>query len=113
MSNSDMVFMDMMRLMNRQSCQSCNGSVWNPDPYHLPAYDLGTYGRSQYPIIVPNDAPIISSYTGKVIGFGPQPFGMPCDAPKEHPNYGKNFHVIEKNPVNGEYMMHRAHVMKR
>ena len=29
------------------------------------------------------------------------------DAPYGQPNYGKPFHVIEYNPANNSYMMHR------
>lgn len=28
------------------------------------------------------------------------------DAPSGHPNHGKNYHVIERNPVNDSYMAH-------
>ncbi len=74
----------------------------------LPVYSINVpNGGNQQPITIPANAPVYSSYTGKLVGYGPQPFGMPCDAPQGHPNNGKNYHVIINNPVNGSWMMHR------
>ena len=63
-------------------------------------------GPQGSPIIIPDNQPVYSSYTGELIGYGPTGRGVISDAPIGHPNYGKDFHVVEYNEVNGSYMAH-------
>jgi len=43
---------------------------------NIPVFDLNVpNGGLQKPIVIPNDAPVHSSYTGTLIGYGPQPMG--------------------------------------
>ncbi len=70
-------------------------------------------GGVQRPVTIPQDAPVYSSYTGNFIGRGPQPFGVRCDAPLGHPNYGQNFHVIVHNPANQSWMEHGLHYTRK
>jgi hypothetical protein len=113
MSSSDHVFMNMMRQMSHEygssPCYQC--PVWNPDPKHLPVWDAGEPNRPQVPVVLPENAPVYSVYSGNIVGYGPRPFGVPCDAPKGHPNYGKNFHVIQKHS-DGNFVMHRMTIAK-
>jgi hypothetical protein len=73
----------------------------------VPVHNLNVpNGGPQNPITIPSNAPVHSSYTGNLLGYGPQPTGVKCDAPRGHPNYGKDFHVIEYNPANNSWMEH-------
>ena len=75
---------------------------------HVPVYNLNVpYGGLQGPpMIISPTTPVYSSYTGDLVGYGPLAQGTPNDAPKNHPNYKKNFHVVEYNPANNSYMAH-------
>lgn len=74
---------------------------------YVPVYNINIPGGGpQLPIVIPSDAPVYSSYTGNLVGYGPQQKFVKCDAPQGHPNYGKNFHVIEYNPANDSFMEH-------
>ena len=77
---------------------------------YLPAFDINTpYGGDQIPAPpITKETVIYSSYTGKPVAVGGVKWGTPGDAPKSHPNYGKDFHVVEYNPVNSSYMVHRT-----
>lgn len=56
------------------------------------------------PIKINDDDPIYSSYTGDLICYGGIPRGTITDAPKGDANYGKPFHAIERNPIDGSLM---------
>jgi len=75
----------------------------------VPVYRLNVPGGGAQgpPIIIAGTTPVYSSYTGHLVGYGPLTYGTPNDAPKGHPNHGKNFHVIEYNESNGTHMAHR------
>lgn len=74
---------------------------------NLPVYTINVpNGGMQRPITIPANAPVHSSYTGNLVGYGPQSFGTHCDAPRGHANFGKKYHVIINNPANGSWMMH-------
>lgn len=75
----------------------------------VPVYNLNVPngGAQGPPMSVPDDTPVYSSYTGNQVGIGNIPVGTVSDAPTGHPNYGKPFHVIEHNPCNGSFMIHR------
>ena len=76
---------------------------------NVPVFTINVQGGgTQKPISIPMNAPVHSSYTGNLVGYGQQSFGTPCDAPKGHANYGKKFHVIVNNPTNKSWMMHRG-----
>lgn len=73
----------------------------------LPVFSLNVPGGGQQqPVTIQPNTPIYSSYTGDLIGYGNQPYGVKCDAAPSHKNYGKDFHVIDYNPANGSHMMH-------
>lgn len=74
----------------------------------IPVYNLNVPngGPQGPPLIISGDQPVFSSYTGELICNGPVLKGTICDAPIGHANYGKPFHVIEFNPVNGSLMGH-------
>jgi hypothetical protein len=75
--------------------------------YHIPSYDLNAPDAGpQKPVYITHATPIHSSYTSKLIGYGPMLNNIINDAPPGHPNYGKTYHVIERNPVNDSYMAH-------
>ena len=77
-------------------------------PGFIPVFNLNVpNGGPQMPMVMPMDAPVYSTYTGNLIGYGPMPIGLISDAPIGHRNHDKPFHVIEYNPVNKSYMMHR------
>ena len=87
--------------VNRFPMYSMNGNyvpVWN-----LNTPDGGLQGP---PMTISPTTPVYSSYTSKLIGFGSLETGIPTDAPEDHPNYNKNFHVVVYNPVNDSYMAH-------
>lgn len=75
----------------------------------VPTFNINVpNGGMQGPrIVIPQNQPVFSSYTGKFVTNGPVPYGVQCDAPIGNPNYGKNFHVVEFNPVNRSFMAHR------
>lgn len=74
---------------------------------NIPVFNLNVpNGGPQQSVVVGNNTPVYSSYTGNLIGHGPIPYGVKTDAPIGHPNHGKPFHVIEFNPVNKTYMAH-------
>lgn len=80
----------------------------------LPVYNLNVpFGGIQQPVTISPTTTVYSTYTGLPVWTGPVPKGITCDAPKGHPNYGKPFHVIEFNPVNKTYMMHRPGVYSK
>jgi len=75
----------------------------------IPVFNLNVPGGGpQQPIVIPSNAPVYSSYTGNQVGTGAIPKGTISDAPQGNPNYGKPFHVVEYNPANKTYMMHRS-----
>ena len=79
-----------------------------PKTNTLPVYDLNVpNGGPQQPVSIGQNDPVYSTYTGNLVGYGPQPTGVRCDAPQDHPNYGKDYRVIVQNPVTGTFMMHR------
>ena len=82
----------------------------NPMPGCIPCWSINTPGAGSQgpPMVISNHQPVYSTYSGVLVGHGPIPYGMPGDAPAYHPNYGKDFHVVEYNPANGSYMAHRA-----
>ena len=74
---------------------------------NVPVHNINVPGGGiQQPMSIPANAPVYSSYTGNLVGYGPQPFGVRCDAPQGHPNFGQNFHVIVHNPANNSFMEH-------
>lgn len=74
---------------------------------YVPVHNINVpNGGPQQPMTIPSDAPVYSSYTGNLVGYGPQRFGVRSDAPIGHSNYGQNFHVIVHNPANNSYMEH-------
>lgn len=77
-------------------------------PRYIPVFDINSPGAGiQQPApIITNITPIYSSYTSKLIQYGPIPFNTLNDAPRGHPNYGKPFHVIEYIKSIDTYMSH-------
>ena len=76
-------------------------------PQYVPCFSLNVpNGGPQQPVGITKETPIYSSYTGRLIGYGPLKFGTPTDAPIGHKNHGTDFHVVEYNPCNGSYMAH-------
>lgn len=75
----------------------------------LPVYDINYPGGGpQRPVTISDSSPVYSTYSGNLIGYGPLTTGVKCDAPIGHPNYGKDYHVVEYNPANNTYMAHFA-----
>ena len=74
---------------------------------YVPAYTIGLPGIPGYSVSVNPDTRVYSSYTGDLISIGPVRKGIPCDAPSDNKNYGKNFHSINVDSY-GNYMMHRS-----
>ena len=73
----------------------------------IPVYSLNVpNGGIQQSITITSNTPIYSSYTGNIVSHGSISYGTLTDAPSNHVNHGKNFHVIEYNPANGSYMAH-------
>ena len=59
---------------------------------------------------VPKDAPVYSSYTNALIGYGPQLKGQTTDAPVGHDKHGEKFHGLTFCPEKGEkgeFTLHR------
>lgn len=57
-------------------------------------------------ITVKPDTPIYSTYTSKLVGYGPVPVGTMSDAPPGHKNHGSDFHVIVYTPATDAFMIH-------
>jgi len=76
---------------------------------YIPCYNLnGPYrGLQGPPLQIAPDTIIYSSYTSQPIWTGPMPYGIPTDALEGTQGYGKNFHVIEVNPIDNSHMAHR------
>ncbi|MBA43137.1 MAG: hypothetical protein CMF62_03895 [Magnetococcales bacterium] len=73
---------------------------------YIPVYDLGEPGRSGgYSISLNLDDAIYSTYSGKQVSIGGIEKGTTCDAPRDHKNHGKAFHVIERDSK-GNLMAH-------
>ncbi len=76
--------------------------------HNVPVYAVNSPGAGvQQPVVMHTDTPIYSSYTSEFVGYGHVPKGTPGDAPYGHPNYGKNFHVIQHVASERIYMIHR------
>ena len=60
---------------------------------------------------VPNNQPVYSVYTNKIICYGNVPYGTICDAPLDHPNYGKPYHNIQYIVANETYYAHDRHMI--
>lgn len=67
-------------------------------------------GGIQQPVYIKPTDPIYSSYTGQFIGYGSIPYGVPTDAIKGQSGYGKNYHVVVYNQVNGSWMAHNPNL---
>lgn len=76
---------------------------------YIPVKNLNVPNGGPQPSAPPvkSDTPIYSSYTGNLVHVGPVPWGTPNDAPSTDSNHGGKNHVIEFNPANNSYMMHR------
>lgn len=88
---------------------SNNKSSETKTEYHknLPVYDINVPGGGpQQTVVIKSDTPIYSSYTGDLIQYGPIGYNVRCDAPIGHPNYGKDFHVIERIRDIDAFMAH-------
>lgn len=87
--------------------QTSSSSTKSSKTYYIPSYDLNAPNAGpQKPVYITHATPIHSSYSSKLIGHGPMLNNIINDAPQGHPNHGKNYHVIEHNPVNDTYMAH-------
>ncbi len=77
-------------------------------PKNIPVKNINVPNGGVPPPIfgVPDDKPVYSSYTGRLIGYGNIPFGTKNDALPGDPNCGGNFHVVEFNPANQTFMAH-------
>jgi hypothetical protein len=69
---------------------------------NIPSYFIGTSTMDGCPLVLPPDAPIYSSYTHNLIGYGSIPVGTPSDSPN-----GGVFHVIDTD-ILGNHMAHWA-----
>lgn len=69
-------------------------------------FNIPNGGMQKIPPPLKSNTPIYSSYTGKKVAEGPIKFGHKNDAPKDHKNYGKTFHVIQYNQCNDSFMVH-------
>ena len=78
-------------------------------PKHIPVYDLNKPdGGNQIPVSLGPNTPVYSTYTGRLVGYGPIPYGVPGDAPLGHDNYGLNFHVVTYSRTDNSFMVHNA-----
>lgn len=71
--------------------------------------NLGKPGTPGMPSPAPSPSqttPVYSSYTQKLIGYGPIPFGTPNDAPSSSKQFGGNFRVVEWCPIINIYRAH-------
>jgi hypothetical protein len=57
-------------------------------------------------IQVPKGAPVYSAYSLALVGYGPQPYGIPCDAKEGDSNFRKYFHIIQYKPEQNAYYIH-------
>jgi hypothetical protein len=65
-----------------------------PPPGYVPVRTTYVPGGGPVgPLFVPSDAPVYSSYTGKLLGFGPPCEGTPSDGPN-----GGYFKYVKHNP---------------
>lgn len=73
---------------------------------HIPCFpvNIPNGGPQKPPMMIPTGQPVYSDYTGNLIGMGPIPYGVRCDAPITNKNYGKDFHGVLY--VNGYYVAH-------
>lgn len=74
----------------------------------IPVYDINKpFGGIQKPAPpLKKNTVIYSTYTGKPVRQGGIPYGTVTDAPPGHPNYKKDFHVIEYVEAYESYMAH-------
>lgn len=75
---------------------------------HIPVFIPGTDGGLSTEVSVPDDAPVLSDWTGEVIGHGNIPYGVPIKVKKGHKMYGKTYHGVIVKIVGG-LPQYRAH----
>jgi hypothetical protein len=85
-------------------------STYGSAKSYVPVHHVGLPNGGVPPPVPPISptTPVHSAYTGKLVGYGSIPWGIPTDAPAGNKNAGKNFHGIVYNPFNRSYMIHRA-----
>lgn len=77
---------------------------------YIPVHSINVPGGGiqQPPPQITHTTKIYSSYTGNFVQYGPILRNTRCDAQPWQKNYGKNYHVIQYNEANGQFMVHGA-----